>query len=197
VQVQSSILSEPGPAQGSGHMTPAPTRAMIRIARPEDAETIARIHVESWRETYPGIIPDDVLAGLDISEKAAMWANSIAEPGVDVFVGGAGEDALTGFGCCGARADVPDRFEGEFRAIYVLKEGQGTGLGRGLMRAMAGALSARGHRSAALRVARDNAPARDFYVRLGGVEAGGCAHRVGDVEIAEVIYGWPDVSVLL
>ena len=58
---------------------------------------------KSWRETYPGIIPDDVLAGLDVSEKAAMWANSLAAPGLDVFVGGAGEDALTGFGCCGAR----------------------------------------------------------------------------------------------
>ena len=178
-------------------MTSTIAKAMIRPARADDAGTIARLHVEGWRETYAGIMPDDVLAGLDISEKARMWAQFVTSPELDVFVGGAGEDALTGFACSRARVNVPDAFEGEFSSIYVLKAGQGVGLGRGLMRAMASALGDRGFRSAALRVARENAPARAFYAHLGGVEAGGGAHQVGAITIDEVIFGWPDISVLL
>ena len=171
--------------------------AMVRPARVEDAGTIARLHVEGWRETYTGIIPDDVLAGLDVAEKARMWDTALASPELDAFVGGSSEVALTGFACCRERTSVPEEFDGEFHAIYVLKAGQGIGLGRKLMVAMARALSARGFRSAALRVARENAPARAFYARLGGVEAGAGVHRIGAVTIDEVIYGWPDISVLL
>jgi len=178
-------------------MTSTDTKAMIRPARVEDADTIARLHVDGWRETYVGIVPDDVLARLDVAEKAEMWTSALASPGLDAFVGGTSEDALTGFACCRERINVPDAFEGEFQAIYVLKAGQGIGLGRGLMEAMARALSGRGFRSAALRVARDNAPARAFYARLGGVETGGGVHQVGAITVDEVIYGWPDISVLL
>lgn len=170
---------------------------MIRPARVEDAGTIARIHVDGWRETYAGIIPDDVLAGLDVTEKSEMWTKALASPDLDAFVGGTGEDKLTGFACCRERVNVPDAFEGEFQAIYVLKAGQGIGLGRGLMTAMARALATRGFRSAALRVARRNAPACAFYAHLGGIEAGEGVHQVGATGIDEIIFGWSEISVLL
>ncbi len=170
---------------------------MIRPARVEDAGTIARLHVDGWRETYAGMIPNDVLAGLDVTEKSKMWTKALASPDLDAFVGGAGEDALIGFACCRERVHVPEAFEGEFQAIYVLKAGQGFGLGRALMAAMARALSKRGFRSAALRVARENVPARAFYAHLGGVEAGEGAHQIGAISVDEVIFGWSDISVLL
>ena len=33
----------------------------VRPARPEDARRIAEIHVETWRATYPGVVPQEVL----------------------------------------------------------------------------------------------------------------------------------------
>ena len=178
-------------------MTPANTETMIRPARVEDADTIARLHVDGWRETYAGIIPQNVLDGLDVTEKSKMWTKALASPDLDAFVGGAGESALTGFACARERTNVPETFDGEFQAIYVLKAGQGIGLGRGLMAEMARALATRGFRSAALRVARQNAPARAFYAHLGGVEAGEGVHQIGTISIDEVIFGWSDISVLL
>lgn len=38
---------------------------IIRPARPGDENRIARVHVESWRSTYKGIVPDEVLAGFE------------------------------------------------------------------------------------------------------------------------------------
>ena len=38
----------------------------IRVAGVGDAAAIAAVHVEAWRETYVGIVPAQVLAGLSV-----------------------------------------------------------------------------------------------------------------------------------
>ncbi|HNI60392.1 MAG TPA: GNAT family N-acetyltransferase, partial [Pseudomonadota bacterium] len=35
----------------------------VRPAGPDDAEAIARVHVETWRATYRGLVPDHYLLG--------------------------------------------------------------------------------------------------------------------------------------
>ena len=45
----------------------------IREAVVADAGPIARAHVDSWRTTYPGIVPDDHLASLDVKEREDRW----------------------------------------------------------------------------------------------------------------------------
>jgi hypothetical protein len=37
---------------------------VIREAAPADAPGIARVHVDTWRTTYQGIVPDQFLARL-------------------------------------------------------------------------------------------------------------------------------------
>ena len=32
----------------------------LRPARPGDAAAIAKVHVETWRATYAGIVPDEI-----------------------------------------------------------------------------------------------------------------------------------------
>jgi len=64
------------------------------------------------------------------------------------------------------------------------------------MIAMARFLISRGIRAASLWVARDNGAARRFYDRLGGIV---WAERNGvhsDFLLAEVAYGWRDLSGL-
>lgn len=34
---------------------------IVRAARPDDAAAAARVHVEGWRETYRGLVADDIL----------------------------------------------------------------------------------------------------------------------------------------
>ncbi len=48
-------------------------RVAIRAARLEDAGAIAHVHVESWRTTYAGIVPDAYLAGLDEILRTRLW----------------------------------------------------------------------------------------------------------------------------
>ena len=45
----------------------------IRPARLSDASTIAGIQVETWRDTYAGLIPDRTLLGLSRTSHIENW----------------------------------------------------------------------------------------------------------------------------
>lgn len=50
----------------------------IRRAQSGDAATVGRIHVESWNVAYRGIMPDDVIARIDIAYRTQFCAPSFA-----------------------------------------------------------------------------------------------------------------------
>ena len=49
---------------------------MITAATLGDAEGLG--HVQAWRETYPGIVPEAILAAQGPAERAVMWRRIIA-----------------------------------------------------------------------------------------------------------------------
>ena len=159
---------------------------------------MARAHIASWRETYPGLLPDAMLARLSIADEAIRWQRMLDRPGAwggaVTFV--ADQDgSVVGYGLCGEQR-MPllrdDGFAGEISELYVLRSSQRRGVGSALMKAMAEALFERGHRALSLWVLEQNAPARRFYERLGGTAI---AKTHGG--LIEVAYGWSDVRTLL
>src|SRR5206468_7933979 len=58
----------------------------IRRAVSGDAETVGRIHVESWNVAYRGIMPDDVIARTDLAYRTTFWAERIADREWPVFL---------------------------------------------------------------------------------------------------------------
>jgi hypothetical protein len=38
------------------------------------------MHVNSWRETYTGLLPDKMLSSLSVEARAAAWAEIMPEP---------------------------------------------------------------------------------------------------------------------
>jgi len=87
-------------------------------------------------------------------------------------------------------------FGGEFHAIYLLRSHQGRGVGRSIMNAMSGELSAAGYNGASLWVLRENVPARAFYEKLGGITVGEKIDGGADATLVEDAYGWCDLSSL-
>lgn len=172
----------------------------IRPATLADASPIAAVHVASWRETYQGLAPAEVLAALSVEERAERWRRILSgssQPQPSVFVALAEDGSATGFGACGMqRSDVLARsgYAGEFSAIYILKSAQQRGVGRRLMALMADDLRARNVEWASLWVLRNNFPARRFYERLGGRKIGVEGMWNG---VPEVAYGWRDLERLM
>jgi ribosomal protein S18 acetylase RimI-like enzyme len=175
----------------------------FRMATTLDAAAIGALHVASWRETYPGLLPDEMLAGLSVETRVAKWRTILGDPaahaGTRVHVAEA-DGHILGFVSCGLQRDealANQGLDGEFSAIYVRHCHQGQGIGRQLMKDMAQTLEARGRKGASLWVLRDNAPARRFYERLGGVVVGEKKDERPGAVLIEVAYGWPDLRPLL
>jgi GNAT superfamily N-acetyltransferase len=52
----------------------------VRPARPDDADEIGRIQIETWRTAYAAFVPASVLAGLSVPDAVATWAAAIGNP---------------------------------------------------------------------------------------------------------------------
>ena len=170
----------------------------IRRATDADVLAMAEVHIVSWRETYPGLLPKPMLARLSIADEAIRWQRMLDRPrawgGAMTFVADQ-EGSVVGYGSCGEQRSSLLRdhgFSGEISELYVLRVAQGQGAGSGLMKAMAGALLDRGHRAGSLWVLDQNSAARRFYEHLGGRAI--AQKRGGLVEVA---YGWGDLRELL
>jgi GNAT superfamily N-acetyltransferase len=165
----------------------------IRPATPDDAAAIAAVHVLAWRESYPGLVPDSVLAALDPARRTEIWHAAIPRGGVFV----AEDDAdLVGFVAWGPQSDTALPFAAEIHALYVLRRAQWRGLGRALMGAAAADMRQAGFHSLGLWVLDGSAPARRFYETLGGRL---CATRQDTREgwtAHETAYGWDDLGPL-
>lgn len=131
---------------------------MIRPATPEDAEAVARVHVETWRAAYAHALSAEGLASLSVTQRAELHRRS---PPVVAEVDG----EIVGFVSVGPGTD-PDT-DGELYAIYVLPDRWGCGVGRALMQAGEERLRELGHQHAILWVLEDNPRARRFYEAAG------------------------------
>jgi ribosomal protein S18 acetylase RimI-like enzyme len=168
----------------------------VRPARPEDAEGMVRVHGDAWRAAYRGIVPDAFLEGVgrepDAVERRRRWT---AHPEALVLVAEDGGEVV-GFAIGGPPRTIPPGFDAELALIYVLPGRQGGGIGRRLFGEVAAALAARGSRSLALWVLRDNAPGRAFYERLGGRFLAEKEIEIGGARLVEVAYGWRDLGAI-
>ena len=167
----------------------------IRRALPSDAPGIARVHVESWRSTYVGIVPDDYLTSLDRSERERVWRRLIADATQITYVAEHSKGGIVGFSNGGpARIDdIP--YVGELYAIYLLEQYQRQGIGRRLVGELCAWLLSHGLTSMYTWVLDKN-PSRCFYESLSGIEFTRQTIAIGGLDVVEVAYGWDDISPL-
>jgi ribosomal protein S18 acetylase RimI-like enzyme len=162
---------------------------MIRLALPTDAAEIARVHVDSWRSSYRGLLADEFLDSLSEAGYTDRWRRVIGDGASRVFVV---EEAggIVGFASGGRERAGESGYEGELYAIYIVAGSQRKGHGRELLHAMAAALREKGLRDMIVWVLRDNTAAREFYERLGGTYVRAQPITIGPTTLEEVSYGW-------
>ena len=172
-------------------LSPDPTFAIEPVSM-TDVKSMARVHIQSWQETYRGIIADSYLDGLSYDHHVALWAQIVQSESSAFLAKSDGRIAgIAHGGRC--RAIGPNRAGsgGELFVLYVLKNAQKQGIGRALFDCVHHDLAARGHGGLTVRVLADN-PAADFYARLGGTEVGTVNIEVGKQFLEEKIFYWED-----
>jgi GNAT superfamily N-acetyltransferase len=163
-----------------------------------DAAAIARVHVDSWRTTYRGLVSEDFLAALSYERREHMWHDILAPSHGSTFVYVA-EDPwgqVVGFASGGPERSGHPLYTGELYAIYILQDHQRRGIGRRLLVAIVRRLIQAGMASLLVWVLSDN-PARRFYETLGGQYVFDKQVSIGDAQLVEVAYGWRDAGVLV
>ncbi len=166
----------------------------LRRARLDDAEAIGRVHVETWRVTYAGMLPDDMLLKMSEDRQARMWQRLLGE-GETSIVAEVAQAGIVGFGSFGPNRSGRDGFTGEVYTLYVAPDFQNCGIGRGMLRAMFGTLAREGHDSALIWVLAEN-PSRFFYEAMGGRCIGEREVRMWGTNLRELAYGWDSIHAL-
>ncbi len=173
----------------------APERAtdprVVRRAVPEDAPSVAAVHVRSWQAAYRGLVPDEVLDSLSVDRRAALWVDAIADPNPRSGVWIAEQGGVpVGFVHVRPTKDVDAApSTGEVSAIYLAPEAWSLGLGRALLDSAVADLRRNGFQAATLWVFQDNERARRFYERASWTPDGALKSiEIGGVLLPEVRY---------
>ena len=59
---------------------------MVRPAELADAAAIARVHVDTWKSAYRGLLPEDFLDSLTEASYLDRWRRGIADNSSRVYV---------------------------------------------------------------------------------------------------------------
>ncbi len=147
---------------------------MIRKATIADAQGIAEVHVQSWLETYKGIMPQSKLDSLSVSRSSQNWVLNINR-GEIVYLAEV-DNEIVGFTVGGKNREnnncetgEANKCDCEMSCLYLIKKYQGYGIGRDLFLTLTRIFSDLGYISMAIWVAEAN-NTRNFYSKMGAYE---------------------------
>lgn len=138
---------------------------MTLVIRPEiaaDCEALAQLHVLAWQKAYRGLLPDEVLDGLSVTQWATVRRERFGNDGPRRTLVAEKDGQAVGFVRFG-----PDRSDatcGEIQAIYVHPQHWGSGAGEALLRE---ALESLPQQEIRLWMLEGNERAQKFYAKHG------------------------------
>lgn len=148
----------------------------IRRAAEDDADLSAALQIETWRETYRGIIEERYLDALDAGKCADNFSQALRRRTAELYFVFAGE---TPAGRLAVKPPEALGGRGEVQAIYLLQAYQGRGWGRRMMSCATARLWAMGAGHAVLWVMAKNHRAIAFYEKVGFVLSAKDRTRIG------------------
>jgi L-amino acid N-acyltransferase YncA len=171
-------------------------RIGMRLARPGDAADIAGIYVDSWRDTYAGVLPAAGLLKMSKTEHTAGWTRTIKGSNLrnPVLVAGDANAKVYGFASAGPSRDKSLPYEGEIYTLYVAPGWTGQGIGSALMSSIFRLFSKANYGGIVIWALADN-PSRFFYEAMGGQLIAERQHPMWGQTLREIGYGWPKLDI--
>lgn len=140
----------------------------IRQAAIKDVIQIARIHVESWRAAYKGILPESFINKIDIETRRIHWEKVISDGSLAIFVRTDSNDSVLGWAAFGPDREAPiDQNITELHAIYIDPKFVQHGFGTELLSYGIRKTVSPQPRSLVVWVLEENTPALRFYYKNG------------------------------
>jgi ribosomal protein S18 acetylase RimI-like enzyme len=142
---------------------PAQNSFVVRTPVPTDADEIAGVHVQGWREAYSHLVPESFYGEAALLRRQKMWRSMLDEPLPTAHRVAVAEvnGRIVGFALAGETQDSDPARALQLFALYITQHHYGSGAGQALLDATLGTEPAQ------LWVAEDNPRARAFYRRNG------------------------------
>ncbi len=134
----------------------------IRSASISDAETIAQIHVDSWRTAYRGLMPAEALEGFTVRQRYKVWKDHFFKGRRGLVLESDG--VVVGFAEYGPSTHSDS---GEIYSLYLDPAKWQQGGGTVLYEAALDALREKGFAHLEVLVLEGNDPACRFYEKHG------------------------------
>lgn len=163
----------------------------IRMARSGDAAAIAEIYVDSWRETYAGLLPSSALIRMSKTDQARSWQRNLEQASLrsPIFVASDASSNLYGFVSAGPSRDASLRHDSEIYTLYVAPGFVGQGIGTALMSSVFRLFARSSYKGMIIWALAAN-PSRFFYEAMGGKLVAERMHPVWGETYREIAYGW-------
>lgn len=142
---------------------------------------IGQIVSASWRQTFHGLLPQDLLLSITPEAQTARHQRTSDRTGVTYHTATRGGEVV-GFASCGPARDPGFDADHEIYAIYLKPGFERQGVGRSLFNAATSSILLKGRGGFYLTALAVN-PNLGFYLRLGGQQA-----RAPDIRLGEAIY---------
>ena len=169
----------------------------IRKATIEDAAEIANVQINSWREAYKGLLPQNLLdeRPLKFKNRYELWKRVTQKSEQVILVAESMEHGVVGFinGASGRDKDLKDWCE--VWCIYLLEKYHGKKIGLNLLKQYFDVQIKKGFTKGYLWVLLDN-PTISFYEKTGGKYQGRDKEDliVGQ-KVKELMYVWDRINL--
>jgi len=169
----------------------------IREATVADAAGIGYVMVNSWRTTYRGLFPDEILDYLSIEEETTKWArnlDSISKTDTSLaLVAENNNKEIVGFAVGRKNENRIFHYDCNLGVIYILKEYQRIKLGSRLTEQIVDFFVEKRFKSMIIWILKGNTSSI-FYEKLGGIPKETLRVERGGIVYEEIGYVWEDIS---
>lgn len=159
----------------------------IENLQEQDLKAVAYVHMQSWKKSYRGILPDDFLDQIQLESRLALRRRLFEKPSRINLVAKC-DSNVVGFCDGGPNRDSNIDADAELYAIYLLEIYQGKGFASALFNTLTERLKKLKYTKMCLWVLKDNDKARRFYEYKGGVGVNEKTIKIAEKEYLEVCY---------
>ena len=167
---------------------------LIRPSNISDAHSMACIYVQTWQDTYLGVVPYGYLSEMTVSLHEKAFLRELKSRHIVSYVAETNH-RVVGFITGGYERNGDQIYTGEIYTLYVMKKHQRRGIGAKLVSALAKQFNHLGIYSMLVQVLKQN-PYRHFYKKINGLHLQTQPISfAGEILEAET-YGWIDSTLV-
>ena len=101
----------------------------FRRATVADSLAVAQVHVQSWRESFKGIVPQSFLDAMSVERREQAFRARFAIDFYRMFLAETANTGVIGFADFGKPRETERVYTAELYAIYLLRDFQRQGIG--------------------------------------------------------------------